>query len=160
MRIFFLMGFVSFVGCGSMLCSKGDSNQGLYFDYDSIFQTVDIGTYPTAHLKASWVKKLIVKEKGFLLVYGQKTVHCDNHEEMKKNVQLPCEGHKLVENHTIIRYTDDTGYEEWNYVPEEDWKDIQSLNHVFQKKPNYHYENCRYQLFAGFIRLIQMIKRI
>ena len=47
-------------------------------------KTVDIGAYPTFHIKASWVKKMIVKQNGFLLVYGQKTVHCDNREEMKK----------------------------------------------------------------------------
>ena len=143
-----------------MLCSKGDTNQGILFDYDPLFQTVDIGPYPTAHIRDSWVKKLIVREAGFLLVYGQKSVHCDNYEEMKKNYHTPCEGHKLVENYTIIRYHDNTGYEEWSYAPKEDWQNVENIEHVFEKKPDYHYENCRFQLFGGLIKLIQMIIRI
>ena len=150
----------NFIGCASFLCTKGDSNQGLYFDYDPVFKTVDIAAYPTFHLKDSWVKKLIVKEEGFLLVYGQNTVHCDNREEMRKNINLACKGHKIVENYTIIRYTDKTGYEEWSYALKKDWESINSLGHIFLKKADYHYKNCRYQLFAGIKRLLQIIKRI
>ena len=159
---FLFLSFLSFSlwGCGSLLCSKGKTRQGVFFDFDPVFQTVDIGAYPTFHSKAKWVKKFIVKQEGFLLVYGQKTVHCDNREEMKKNVHLPCEGHKLVENHTLIRYTDDTGYEEWSYVPEKEWKDIKRLDHAFQKKPNYHYENCRFKFFGSLAQILQIIKRI
>ena len=158
MKILFLVFcFFSLPACSSTLCSKGKSKQGVLFDFDPVFKTVDIGSYPTFHIKDDWVKKLIVKWDGFLLVYGQKTVHCDNREEMKKNVYAACEGHKLVENHTIIRYSDDTGYEEWSYAPEEDWKDVQELDHVFKKKPDYHYENCRISLFGGLMMLLQTI---
>ena len=143
-----------------MLCSKGKTKQGVFFDFDPIFKTVDIGAYPTFHLKDSWVKKLIIKSDGFLLVYSQKTVHCDNREEMKKNIHLPCKGHKLVENHSIIRYTDKTGYEEWSYAPEKDWKEVKKLDHVFLKKPDYHYKNCRYKILGGLQMLLQIIKKV
>ncbi len=157
--ILFLFSF-PLLGCSSMLCTKEDSQQGVFFDFDPILKTVDIGAYPTFHEKYDWVKKMIVKGDGFLIVYSQKTVHCDNREEMKKNIHLACKGHKIVENHYIIRYTDNTGYEEWSYMPEKEWKDVKKINHVFLKKPDYHYKNCRFKIFGGLRMLMQIIKRI
>ncbi len=161
-RLACLLAFCSLFlsACGSMLCSKGSTNQGLFFDFDPFLKTVDIGAYPTAHSRASWVKKLIVKSDGFLLVSAQKTVHCDNREEMKKNIHLACKGHKLVDVYTIYRYTDKTGYEEWSYASEPEWKNITKLNHIFSRKPNYHYKNCRYKIFGGWSMLMQIIRSI
>ncbi len=148
------------LGCGSMLCSKGDTNQGVFFDFDPVLQSVDIGAYPTFHSKDSWVKKLIVKPEGFLLVSSQKTVHCDNHEEMKKNIHLVCKGHKLVEVYTIFRYIDKTGYQEWSYASLQEWENITDLYHKFSKKPQYHYQKCRYKFFGFLYQLWQIIKKV
>ena len=161
MKTLFLILFIGFLsGCGSLLCTQGDTNQGLMFDFDPVLKTVDIGAYPTFHKNASFVKKLIVDWDGFLLVSSQKTVHCDNREEMKKNTSLACEGHKLVENYTIRRYTDSRGYEEWPYMPKSEWQGITSLNHSFSKAPAYHYKNCRTALFGGLFMLLEIINRV
>ena len=161
MKIGFLIFSVCFLGaCGSTLCTKGDSKQGLRFDFDPVLKTVDIGAYPTFHKKASFVKKLIVTWDGFLLVSSQKTVHCDNKEEMKKTINLACEGHRLVDNYTVRRYTDQRGYEEWPYMPEDKWKNIKDLDHSFSTAPAYHYKNCRFAPFGALIMLLQIIKKV
>ena len=164
---FVLFAFTSFCG-SSFVCTKGDSRQGLVFDFGKDFGKpwVDIGAYPTFTKNASFVKKIIVdKDRGFLLVSSQKTVHCDNTEEMNKaaragNPYVPCKGHKLVENYTVRRYIEKKGYEEWSYVPLKEWEQVQNLEHKFNKQPDYIYENCRYQFFGSLYRLIQTIKRI
>ena len=145
-----------------MLCTKGNSNQGLFFDFDPWLKTVDIGAYPTYHAGASWVKKIIVKRNGFLTVSAQGTVHCDNAEEMKKNIYVHCKGHKVVQRHTIRRYRDNKGYEEWETeaISKKEWSQIADLDHKFSKPPLYHYKNCRYKLFGGLYQIWQTIKRI
>ena len=159
LSLLFLFSFL-LCGCSSMLCTKGKTKQGVFFDFDPIAKTVDIGAYPTFHSGADWVKKMIVQWDGFLFVSAQKTVHCDNREEMKKNIHLTCKGHRLVDVYTIFRYTDKTGYEEWSDAPEKDWKEVKKLDHVFSKKPDYHYKNCRYKMFGGLKMLMQIIKKI
>ena len=147
-----------------MLCSKGKTKQGLFFDFGSAFGRgyVDIEHYPTFHPGASFVKKLIVKSSGFLLVNSQGTVHCGNREEMRKNPRLRCKGHKIVDIYTVRRYRDKSGYEEWggSRVPEKEWRAAASLSHKFSVPPDYHYENCRYKIFGGLHRIIQIIFRI
>ena len=46
-------------GCGSMLCTKGDSNQGLFFNFGSLLghPYVEIGGSPSFNLNESYVKK-------------------------------------------------------------------------------------------------------
>lgn len=147
-----------------MLCTKGDTNQGLFFNYGSTLgiDHIDIGSEPTHKRSDSWVKNIIVETEGFLLVTGQHTVHCDNFKEMKKNVYAPCKGHKLVERYTIRRYTEKKGYEEWQHdsISEKEWRDVGDLYHSFSKKPDYHYENCRYKIFGKLIQLLQIMKRV
>ena len=165
--VFLLLG-VSLLGCGSMLCTKGDTKQGLFFEFDSLLgkSYVDIGSEPTVVSGSSWVKKLIVKDEGFLLVTSQKSVHCDNVEEMnqaaKRGKMVGCEGHRLVEKYKICRYRDNSGYEEWGYdeISEKEWKSIESLNHSFSKKPDYHYENCRYHFLGKIYQIFQTINRV
>ena len=161
--LIFLLPFCLW-GCGSTLCTKGDTKQGLFFDFGSEWgrDYVNIGRYPTFHSGASFVKKIIVDRwEGFLLVSSQNTVHCDNKEEMdrlaKQGKFIACKGHKIVENYTIHRYRDDKGYEEWSYVSKSEWENIKSLHHVFSKKPDYFYENCRHHFFGGLIQLLRMI---
>ena len=169
MKIFiFILLILPFLGCGSMLCTKGNTKQGLFFEFDSIFGKgyVDIGAEPTATTDSSWVKNLIIKNEGFLLVTSQKSVHCDNKEQMdreaKKGNMIRCQNHRLVENYLIRRYTDETGYEEWGYnkIPEKEWRGIKDLRHSFSKKPDYHYENCRYHLLGGLYQILQIIDRV
>ena len=169
MKIFiFIFLVLPFLGCSSMLCTKGDTKQGLFFEFDSILGKgyVDIGAEPTATSDASWVKNLIVKNEGFLLVTSQKSVRCDNKEQMdreaKKGNMIRCQNHRLVENYLIRRYTDDIGYEEWGYnkIPEKEWRGIKNLKHSFSKKPDYHYENCRYHFLGGLYQILQIIDRV
>ena len=166
---FFILVLMPFLGCGAMLCTKGETKQGLFFNFGSDFGRgyVDIAHYPTFHEGQSFVKKLIVDDwEGFLLVSSQKSVHCDNKEEMDKAAKtgrfIKCEGHKIVEGYKVRRYTDNTGYEEWEkeQIPKQEWQSARSLNHVFSKKPVYHYENCRYHFFGKLIQILQIIDRV
>ena len=155
-------------GCGAMLCTKGDTKQGLFFDFDSAWgkSYVDIGSEPTAVSGSSWVKNLIVDHDGFLLVTSQKSVHCDNVEEMnrlaKQGKSIGCKGHRLVERYLIRRYVDERGYEEWGYdkILKKEWQGIDSLRYSFSKKPDYHYENCRWHFLGGLYKLFQVMDRI
>ena len=164
MKLFYLLLLCLpfLAGCDSMLCTKGDSKQGLFFSFDPLLKTVDIGSYPTYTARASWVKKIIVKWDGFLTVESQGTVHCDNMQEIKKNPATRCKGHKIVQNLTVRRYRDGKGYEEWdiNAISEKEWSNITDLNHKFSKPPLYHYENCRHKLLGGLHKLWQTIKRV
>lgn len=165
--IFIFLAF-SLLGCGTMLCTKGNTKQGLFFEFDSMLGKgyVDIGAEPTAVSGSSWVKKIIIEDEGFLLVTSQKSVHCDNVEQMnqaaKQGQIVGCQGHRLVENYLIRRYIDDKGYEEWGNgkIPEKEWRNITDLRHSFSQKPDYHYENCRYHFLGGLYQLLQIIGRV
>ena len=162
--LYVILFFLPLAGCGSMLCTKGDSNQGLFFDFGSLLghPYVEIGGSPSFNLNESYVKKLFVDSRGFLLVSSYKTVHCDNREEMRKDISSSCRGHRIIEKYRVRRYRKQYGYEEWesNDIPEVEWKTITDIDDSFSKKPTYHYENCRYSLFGGFYQLIQAIRRI
>ena len=163
--LFLLLFLFALPGCDSMLCTKGDSRQGLFFDFGSVLgrNYVNIGHYPTFHTGSDFVKKLIVKENGFLLISSQGTVYCDNRKEMRQQgPHVACKGHKIVNVYTVRRYTDSGGYEEWgdDKIPEKEWRSARSLNHSFSAAPEYHYENCRYKIFGGLYQLIQIIQSI
>ena len=166
--LIFIFLSLPLIGCGSILCTKGETKQGLFFEFGSMLgkSYVDIGAEPTAVSDSSWVKNLIIEDEGFLLVSSQKSVHCDNKEQMdqeaKKGNLIGCQGHRLVENYLIRRYTDARGYEEWGYnkIPEQEWKGIKNLNHSFSTKPDYHYENCRYHFLGGLYQILQIIDRV
>ena len=155
--------FLFLCGCGSTLCTKGNTNQGVFFNSGSAFgiHHIDIGGEPTAKKTDSWVKVIIVEPEGFLLVTGQKMVHCDNWKERKKDISLLCTGNKVVEKYKIRRYIKAGGYEEWTYdtIPAKEWKDISGLYYSFSKKPDYHYKNCRFSMFGKLRQLLQMIRR-
>ena len=163
LKLFCILSFLFLCGCGSVLCTKGETNQGLYFNYGSTIgiDHIDIGSEPTHKRTDSWVKIIIVEREGFLLVTSQGMVHCDNMEEMRKDVSLSCKGHKIVKKHKIRRYIKGGGYEEWSYdsIPEKEWKEVTGLYHPFSKKPDYHYKNCRNSIFGQFIQLLQTMKR-
>ena len=153
------------LGCGSTLCTKGKTKQGLFLDFGSEFgrSYVNLAGYPTFHSgKTGGTEKLIVDPyEGFLLVYSQGTVHCDNMDELKKGKRVKCKNHRIVDMYKVHRYTDERGYEEWGkgVIPESEWRGATQLNHQFSKKPEYHYENCRWHFFGGLFQLLEFISR-
>ena len=155
--------FIFMTGCGSTLCTKGKTKQGLFFNYGSTIgiDHVDIGGEPTHKRSDSWVKIIIVKKEGFLLVTSQGVVHCDNMDEIRKNIYAPCKGHKIVKEYKIRRYIKKRGYEEWKYdvIPKSEWELVKDIDFKFSKKPTYYYENCRYRFLGGFYQLLQFISR-
>ena len=164
-----LVIFLGVGGCallsGSTLCTKGNTKQGLFLDYGSAFDYtyVTIQGSPNFRPSDKYVKKMIVDNAdGFLLIYDQGVVRCDNVEEMKKNPRARCKGHKVVKKYIMKRYTHKIGYEEWSsgQISEEDWKNVSDLYHSFHKKPDYHYENCRYHFFGGITMFLDMISNI
>ena len=119
--------------------------------------------YPSFQPSDEYVKKLIVDNaEGFLLVYEQGAVHCDNEEEIKRNPKTRCKGHKIVNSYIMKRYTEKNGYEEWGKgkISEEDWRDVSDLHHSFSIKPDYHYENCRHHFFGSLFMFLEMVSRI
>ena len=115
--IFHLSILILLSGCGGTIC-KGKKHS-VVFDYDPIFKTVDVGGAPTDFKgkNAPWVKKIIVKPEGFLVVNEQKTVSlkmlpCD--DKNKKN-QL-CEKHITSSYYTMQSYTKEEGYKYWEEI--------------------------------------------
>ena len=160
-----IVAFFCFLWSGSMLCTKGDTKQGLFFEFGSAldYDYVAIDSYPGFRAGDQYVKKLIVDNvDGFLLVYEQGAVHCDNNEEIKRNPTARCKGHKIVNSYIMKRYTEKNGYEEWGKgkISEEDWKDVSNLYHTFSVQPDYHYENCRYHYFGALLMFLKMTSRI
>ena len=163
--LFCLIGGCVLLLSGSELCTKGDTNQGVFLDFGSAidYTYAVINSRPGFRPSDKYVKKLIVDNaEGFLLVYEQGAVHCDNSEEMEKNPKTRCKGHKIINSYIVKRYTVKNGYEEWGKgkISEEDWKDVSDLHHSFSIKPDYHYENCRYHFFGDIIMFLKMVSRI
>ena len=157
-----LVGFLA-SGCTATLCTKGDTKQGVYFDF--WYGYVDISGLATSTANSSWVKKIFTSSESFLLASAQKTVHCDNFKEMKKAAKQKkpspgCKGHKIVENVTVYRYTEEKGYEEWPNLPKSQWSKIKGIDHKFKTLPKYHYENCRFKIFGGISQLFETILKI
>ena len=142
-------------GCGATICLKKDNQKhGIAFNYGNMYgnKYVDIGHLPTFVEKDSWVKKLIVENDGFLLVSSQKTASCKNRQEIKKTIKEnlplpPCERITMIK-YPVRRYVTNQGYEEWTNISEKEWSEIKDLNHIFAKQPDYHYEDCSYNLFS------------
>lgn len=162
----FLSFFLS--GCISVLCTRGDSHQAVLFDFGTELgiSYVDMGGYPTFLLKDDYVHKLIVDgDKGFLLVWSQKTASCKNDKEMrearKQNKKIPKCDWKPHENYKIMRYQEEKGYEEWSsgQIDKREWE-LAGIGHSFSQKPDYHYENCRYKLFGGLLMFLQTVDKI
>lgn len=165
MKWFCLLSFF-LAGCGSMLCTKGDTKQGVLFNFSTIpGDHVDIGWHPTYVLRDDWVKKLIVDEfDGFFVVTAQSTFHCDSWDKIKiedRNMSN-CKGRRFVDKHTVRRYLRKRGYEEWGSetMPKEEWQNVKNIHHSFSTKPDYFYENCRYHLLGGVYKFLQIIEKV
>ena len=167
-------------GCGSMLCTKGKTKQGIFFNFYPEFKTVNIGHYPTFAApepsalgllvggkkrappadRDPYMKKMFVKKNGFLIIHQQRRFHCDNMEEVQKGLPVQCKGHKFVNDGFHIRqYTDKSGYKEWTSLAlsESEMANVKNAHHAFVSLPDYHYENCRYKMFGGLVQWLQII---
>ena len=180
-----LLIFYSFFlgGCGAMLCSKGKTKQGIFFNFYPEFKTVNIGTYPTFAApepsalgllvggkkrappasRDPYMKKMFVKKNGFLIIHQQRSFHCDNMEEVQKGLPVACQGHRFVnDGYQIRQYTKKSGYKEWNSLDlsKSQLTEVKNFHHIFAHSPDYHYENCRYKIFGGLIQWLQIISSL
>ena len=177
MKIFFFLVFIFYgsVSCAedAILCTKGDTKQGLFFNFGqgAVYPYVDIGSHPTYTPRSSWVGKLIVKEEGFLVVTGQRTVvPCkakNKQNTLLREIVTACqmyavgEEYQQVKKYTIKRYTKKRGYEEWfDKIPIKEWQKADSLNYKFSKTPDYHYENCRKHKSGKRHMLLEIMQKI
>ena len=147
-------------GCDGTIC-KGEKTT-VVFDYDPIFQTVDIGGMPTYFKgkNAPWVKKIIVKTEGFLLVHERKTagfkeVPC---EDNSKKGQL-CQKHVVSSYYIMQSYTTKEGYKYWENIPKEKWISISKLEDQPAQKPDLQIKNCRFSLFGSLLETMLAISR-
>ena len=162
--MFFLFCLFLISGCGATVCrDKNNSKHGIFFNYENLYghKYVDIGHLPTFVENNEWVKKLIVKDSGFLLVSSQKKASCKNKEAIKEAIKtkqpLPaCERIAMVA-YPVRRYIEDQGYEEWGHLSEEEWSKVADLKHTFSKQADYHYENCSYHIFGRFYMFLAVL---
>ena len=178
-RILFLIVLsTSFLACSSMLCTKEKTRQGLFFSFDPYIKKVNLGYYrpviapdsPLLQLTEEGankisrddphLKKMFVNENGFLIIHQQITFDCDNMEEVLRGDPVACKGHRFVNTGYHIRqYEEKSGYKEWTSLDLSD-RELESINkiqHSFAEKPDFHYENCRFQVFGGFVQFLQII---
>lgn len=155
----FLILFIALLNsCGGIIC-KGEKT--VVFDYDPFLKTVDVGSAPTYFKgkNAPWVKKIIVKSEGFVVVTEQKTagfkkVPCDN------NKNKLCEKHIISSYHNMQSYTEKEGYKYWFKIPKEEWIFISSLEDQPSKKPDLHVKDCQFAFFGRLLMFIATAGRV
>ena len=150
-----LSAVILLTGCSGVVC-KGEQKI-VVFDYDPIFKTVDVGGMPTYFKgkNAPWVKKIIVKTKGFLVVSEQKIadykkVPCE--KESKKNQS--CQKYEASSYYTMQSYIEGEGYKYWNNIPKEEWESISQLEDQPSQKPDLHIKNCHFSLFGSVLETL------
>ncbi|MDE0518584.1 MAG: hypothetical protein OXH36_03380 [Bdellovibrionales bacterium] len=144
--------------CGGTICES--KKKKIILNYNPTFKTVDIGGLPTYNERASWVKKLIVKQNGFLVVSkqniaGLKKVPCE--EESKKG-QL-CQKYFQSHLYQMHYYIEGVGYKYWGDLPKKQWESISNLEDQPSKKPDFIYKNCRFSLLGPVLDIILMMIR-
>ncbi|MDE0091711.1 MAG: hypothetical protein OXN83_00305, partial [Oligoflexia bacterium] len=122
----FLFAFMS-VGCGGTVCKNGEKS--VLFNYYPEFQVVDVGGSPTYNknaLKAGWVNKLLVSEKGFLVVTAQKTVKMKEKKNCDKQNQK-CLEHSIVSVYNLQTYNEKEGYKYWYNLTEQERQSLTDI---------------------------------
>ena len=124
---------------------KGDDGVVL-FSYDSFFNTVDIGGYPTYHAGEPWVDFIDVEDDGFVAIDSQKGYDLSiNDIRTKKNIH---------------RYREGEGFASWYDVPPKEVARIQSLDDLPSRKPSVIFDDCGTQLGGEFIQMLGVILRV
>ncbi len=149
MGIFLVVFLV--IGCGGTICK--DHEGSVVFDWDPLFNTVDIGGRPTHSARASWVKKIIVETDGFIVVYDQKTAGFEKQPCEHDKSQM-CDRHYIRSVYHIHSYTDEEGYRAWSYVPEKDWQSISHISDSVPQKPYLHIKDCRFNFLGSLLEFL------
>lgn len=155
---FYFLALLFLAGCGGMVC---EGEKTVVFDYDPILKTVDVGGAPTYFKgkNAPWVKKIIVKPKGFIVVTevktaGYKKLPCDDDKNKL------CEKHVISSYHNMQIYTEKEGYKYWFKIPEKEWTSISGLEDRPSIKPDMHVTNCRFAFFGRLLTFIIAALRV
>ena len=136
-----------------MVCKLKDKgeNKKVALSYETFPQQVSVGGVSYVKNKNSpWVKKLIVKPKGFVVVSEQKTAGfkdrpCDN------DPSKLCKKHVLSTYYIMQSYTKTHGYKYWFKIPKEEWASISSLEDQPSKKPDLQTNDCHFSFMTLFI---------
>ena len=155
--VFYLFVFVLLTACGGTIC-KGKKN--VIFHYDPVLKTVDVGGAPTYFKgkNAPWVKKIIVKTEGFIVVTEQKTAGLKKRPCEDDKARL-CDKHIISSYYIMQSYIEGEGYKYWENIPKEDWISVSGLRDYPLKKPDLHVKDCRLALFGTLLDAILSIIR-
>lgn len=148
--------------CGGMICEgvhKSRGKQTVVFDYDPIFKTVDVGGAPTYAKNNSWVKKIIVKQDGFVVVTEQQTAGFKN-LPCEDNKEKICQKHVISSYYIMQSYKEGEGYKYWFKIPKKDWMSISSIEDQPSKEPSFHAKDCRYSFFGSLLEILIGILRV
>ncbi|MCZ0932942.1 MAG: hypothetical protein OXJ52_07310 [Oligoflexia bacterium] len=148
-----LFAFVS-VGCDGIICENAEKS--VVFNYNPLFQVVDIGGSPTYNknaLKSGWVKKLFVSETGFLALTAQKTVKMKEKGSCDKQKQN-CLEHSIVSVYSLQTYRKEEGYKYWFDLKEQERLSLTDINSRLSRKPDFHASKCRFSPLAGLLDII------
>ena len=148
---FYFLLFFFLSGCGGTICKWKEKK--IVLNYDSFKGAVTVGGKSYAKHNppfniASWIKKVIVEDDGFLVVNEQKTAGfkkrpCD-HDKTKM-----CDKHVISSYFIMQYYRDDEGYKYWRPIPKKKWASISSLNDKMPENPNFHATECEFSFFGG-----------
>ncbi len=152
-KILFLTSFLFLSGCMGVICKW--KNKKIIIDYTPHLNTATVGGVSyTKHNPpwtiTPWVKKIIIKHNGFLVVEEQKTAGSKKipcaHDKNKM-----CDKHVINSVYTMQSYKEDEGYKYWPNIPKEKWAFISNLDDKISEKPEFHTKECESSFFAEII---------
>ena len=160
-----------FTACTGHICKNQE--QSVIFSFNHIFQTVDVGSSPTYKASDSWVEKIFVSDKSFLVITKQKhvafrkadcqpkTVWCvdegkdptiaKNIKACEKNKKQICTElyHKFA--YSMQSYSKEEGYQHWENMPEEELISISSIDSRPALKASFHAPHCKLSSFSDLL---------
>ena len=150
---------------GSMFCEKGDSGEGVFFDFDPYAETARISHYPAFGPAGRLLEKFFISGEGFLIIERKEEAPCGSLDETKKSRggQRGCGGGDLLNGRfKAYRYIEKTGYEEWTSLAlsKSQLESVKSIESPLPAAPDFRYESCRYHFFGWAITLLRMLFRI
>ena len=147
----FLLSLLFVSGCDGVICKLIEKNEEkkVVINFDPVLKVVQVGGKSYVQNKNSpWVKKVIVKWDGFVVVFEQKTAGYKKRPCDEDPSKL-CEKHTITSYYIMQSYTDEEGYKYWFKIPKEEWDFISDLKDRPSREPDLQTTDCRLSLFAS-----------
>ena len=156
-NIVYLSFLFLFAGCDGTICKMDE--QDVIISYDAILKIVRVGGESYVKNKGSpWVKRVIVKPEGFLVVHEYKTAGFHK-EPCEDDPSQTCEKHRITKHYIMQRYTEEDGYKYWFRIPKEEWEPVSDLETLPSIEPYHQTQDCKYSFFVPLLHDIIAILR-